>query len=177
MPDGLEIIVRPFQIPGAHGRAIIAATPKGTHEQATLTWGGQATLKDTVSARPSVNVVCCNEQINETSRDTETARVTSARDPRCYVMVRRARRIDFKKADHQSCFADGWEQMSGVASAVRGAFADLAADIKEVEDSISGRAPETSTIRWDLDSNTRQGGLVVDAFASSGTPYEEPLPP
>jgi len=171
MPDSLEYFVRPFQSPSAHGRRVIASTPKGTRERATLTWGGKGDAVTDVKSRGGVNVVCCNEQVTETQRETETVNIASAWDPRSYITVRRALSIDFKKEETQSCFGEGWDQLSGVASGVKAAFASLAADIKSVQDDIRGK-PTSEAVRWNLQGNTRQGGLLVNAWDWSGAPPE-----
>jgi len=143
MPDSLEFIVRPFQTPSAHGRAIIAATPKGTRENATLTWGGKATLQDVKSnERSGVDVICCRQDHVETYRTGVVREVRNSTKPSVppsfgyggefpdlRAWFRTPVSVTLQKKEKQSCTGE-WEQMSGVASAIKNLFADLAADLK-----------------------------------------------
>ena len=70
MPDGLEYLVRPYQTRNAQGQIIIPATPVGTRERATLTWGAAATMPER-KMTSTTNVQCCNEQQNELDRVSE----------------------------------------------------------------------------------------------------------
>jgi hypothetical protein len=71
MPDGLEYLVRPYQTPNAQGGIIIPATPVGTRERATLTWGAAATMPPQATKSDTLSMTCCNEEHNELSRYSE----------------------------------------------------------------------------------------------------------
>jgi len=167
-----EPVVRPFQTPSAHGRAIIAATPKGTRENATLTWGGKATAPPVKARNNQIDVDCRAthgtqlalppepplppdmtqpyakpdpadadyawrvEPVNRNSQGWVVLRSvqpgTESSPSPVYgtpLMYRRTESMVLDSNHKDECAGD-WEQMSGVASAVSAAFADLAADLK-----------------------------------------------
>lgn len=141
MPDDLAYFVRSSRSPGSLGRTIIPSTPRNTQEKATLTWGAKATVPS-VQAFPTsgLNVNCCQENHRETFRESTIISMkpssTPAPTPANYPIpdwtawIARPKRIVFQKRAKDTCLGENWDQMSGVASAVKAVFADLARDIK-----------------------------------------------
>src|ERR1700751_3846490 len=111
MPS-LEYIVRPYQARDPQGRVIIPSTPVGTHQQATITWGGKATLPP-VQSQPGNGFSCCSEQQNETGRQTETVQIPDSANPETYVVVNRTTQLSLDKTSKSTCASD-WDQFSGI---------------------------------------------------------------
>jgi hypothetical protein len=99
MPDGLEYLVRPYQTPNAQGAIIIPATPVGTRERATLTWGAAATMPERKMTSATVNVQCCNEQQDELDRISEYIEIPISTDDSGsgHIEVARPTEMHFKK--------------------------------------------------------------------------------
>lgn len=135
----LEYIVRPFQ--SRPGGAFIPSTPRDTREKATLTWGAKANIPNDTVGGTGLNVNCCYEQYREAHRDNKVVKVSgSYLDSRGMVgpigasyemnsYIARSTRVVLQKDKQKTCSGDDWLQMSGAASAVEEAFADLAADL------------------------------------------------
>jgi len=178
----LEYSVRPFQSPGAHGRGVIASTPHGTRDRATLTWGGKGDALPPVKSRGGTSVECRatrGTQSGLPAEPTLTKEMTSPyaqrdladddypwqvavkrnsqtwlridpvaeTDPGTTPLIYRRTEsmvLDDKKTDE--CAGD-WDQLSGVASAVTAAFADLAADIHAGGAGVSNKKCRT-TVTW-----------------------------
>lgn len=132
-----EYFVRPFQTPDSQGRIIVPSTPGSTHERATLTWGAKVTVDPVTKDQVGVNVECCGETLTENDRKGSDFKITAANDPDTFITVNRATEVRFQKKQEDKCASD-WDQMSGVASAVDGAFASLSADI-HASDSAFGK--------------------------------------
>jgi hypothetical protein len=123
-----EYFVRPFQAPDSQGRIIIPSTPSG-HERATLTWGAKTSSLPAVE-KTGTSVDCCSEHLDEVERTTERVKIIDqVNSPENYMIVERATNVKLRKKHEDKCAAD-WNQMSGVASAINGAFASLEADIE-----------------------------------------------
>jgi hypothetical protein len=90
----LEYVVRPFQSPGAHGAIIIPWTPSGSRERATITWTAESTLPD--AKFTGIAVTSKKEDGTETSRDSETVRITG-NDPENWIDVSRANKLYIDK--------------------------------------------------------------------------------
>ena len=129
MPHGFEYIVRPYQTPNAHGNIVIASTPVGTRERATLTWGTQADQPEAQPGEGATNVVCCVEQSDETSRKSTTERIEQSGKPENWVEVRRPYELKLQKKEKNKCDSN-WSQMSYVAASIDALFEDLGDDIK-----------------------------------------------
>ena len=107
----LEYVVRPFSSPGALGSTLIPSNPGLTVERAILKWGAQATMPAAKSS--GVNVVCCNEGLNEQSRQTETVKISNPNDSSQFIMVKRAKSLSLKKTeDKNGCDAQNSFGMS-----------------------------------------------------------------
>jgi len=122
-----ESFVRPYQSPGALGRARIVATPSATKERAHLTWGATSDAKITPS-REGINVECCSNKETEFERETNVLRITQSDEPANYVDVARASKMKLNNKHENKCASD-WEQMSGVAFAVSDVLADFEGDM------------------------------------------------
>ena len=107
--SSIEYIVRPYQSPLGPG-AIIPSTPSKSTERAVLTWGAQSEMP--VPQMPTVNVVCCNEGLQEQARKSAPIRVYQDGDPNSstYVDVARPQTMTHAKTDQKSCFGEslGW---------------------------------------------------------------------
>jgi len=125
-----EYAVRPFQAPDSFGRAIIPSVPSA-RARATLTWGAKTTVKDIVPERTGINVECCSEHLTEVARKTNTVELRGGGNysSENYLVVERATEVKLQKTHQDSC-GDDLEQISGVASGIKEAFADLKADIE-----------------------------------------------
>jgi hypothetical protein len=126
MPFDLSYVVRPFVTPNAHGQIIIPSTPRGSHERATLTWGGgafQLPERKEVSDGVEFNVVCCQEALSEKSRISQRERVYQNDDQSSdsWVDVERPTSVRLQKKSQNSC-GDDWGQTEGTAQAVNPAL-------------------------------------------------------
>jgi hypothetical protein len=130
MPS-LEYIVRPYQARDPQGRVIIPSTPIGTHQQATITWGGKATLPP-VQSLAGNGFSCCSEQTKEeTDQKYEDVSVTAEGDGLASgqsVSFRRAKSFSYEKKEQSTCASD-WDQFSGVGMEITDALSSFAADI------------------------------------------------
>ena len=130
MPHGLEYVVRPYQAPNAHGVTIIPATPSGSRERATLSWGALSDMPEVKPRDSAVNVVCCMEQSTETARKSTSETIRQAGKPENYVVVRRPYQVKLQKKEKNKCASD-WAQISDVAADVEATLAEFKADITE----------------------------------------------
>jgi hypothetical protein len=129
--SSLEYLVRPYQSPVPHGSIIIPATPTGSHQRATITWGAKATMPTPTDAG-GTNVVCYDERSDEMSRTSETQRITG-QDGESYVDVDRAKTVKLQKNEKKNCDNGLWNQMSGVAQGINGDLAQWASDFAEFD--------------------------------------------
>lgn len=122
--DSLEYIVRPYQSRNSQGSIIIPSTPVSSRQRATLIWGAKA--QAVIPDSPDISVVCCDEQLGESKRQSEKVRVYKDGDPTSgqWIDYDRPVRMQLKKKDVASCGDDGWDQISLVAASIS---ADLAA--------------------------------------------------
>lgn len=104
--SSIEYIVRPYQTPNSHGSIRIPATPLGTFQRATLTWGAQGTMPAAKAPeQQGIAVNCCSDNVNELSRQSDTIRVTG-NDPDNWVDVARARQLKIKTDNKDACAKD-----------------------------------------------------------------------
>jgi hypothetical protein len=150
MPS-LEYIVRPFQGRDPQGRVIIPSTPVGTHQQATITWGGKATLPP-VQSQPGNGFSCCSEQQNETNRQTEVVQINDSANPDNYITVNRATQLSLDKTSKSTCASD-WDQFSGIGMEISDALSAFAADVFSGTMAGDG-TPQTCASVINLSSNT-----------------------
>jgi hypothetical protein len=142
--DGLEYVVRPYQTPNAHGSIIIPSTPRGSRERATLTWGKDAsiTMPTPVEVNEGVNfeVVCCQENLNELDRESDTERVYQNGDQTSFnwVDVLRPKSLRLKKKEKNNCFGPTLSETSDVAQQVNDVLG-------EFEGALNSGATKTST--------------------------------
>jgi hypothetical protein len=141
----LEYLVRPYTTPNAHGQIIIPSAPRGSHERATLTWSGAAEVPSPVESSDGVNfeVVCCQEGLNELSRESEIERITQQTNPDNWVDVARAASLKLKKKGTNSC-GDDWNQISWVAQEIS---SDLAIYDANLHSGTAAR-PENCSVGW-----------------------------
>jgi hypothetical protein len=141
----LEYIVRPYTSPNAHGQIIIPSAPRGSHERATLTWSGAADVPSPQEVSDGVNfeVVCCQEGLNESSRKSETKRITQQDNEGNWVDVERPYYMQLKKKESNTC-GDDWNQISWVAQEIDSALAEFSQAIH------SGTAarPKSCSTAW-----------------------------
>jgi hypothetical protein len=123
--DALEYIVRPYQTPDALGRIIIPSAPRGSPERATITWGGPADMPQRTEVSDGVNfeVVCCQEDLTESSRESNDVQIPIQEDAN-YVTVSRPTSLKLKKKELNKC-GDNWDQISGVAQEVNAALEEF----------------------------------------------------
>jgi hypothetical protein len=141
-----EYAVRPFESRDSQGRVIIPSTPSG-HDRATLTWGAKTSVNQVKFDKTGGDVECCKD--NRTQETGTAGAFTSSRgkliqqvwgpgtggppEPHgqwgAEIFVDQSVSVLYRKEQEDSCAAE-WNQMSGVASAVNGAFASLEADIE-----------------------------------------------
>jgi len=97
-------------------------------------------MKDVdVAERDGTELICCQQDHKETYRTGATREIAASSKPEMpsgygtfpdyKLWVHTPASVTLQKKEKQSCLG-GWEQMSGVASAVKELFADLAEDIK-----------------------------------------------
>lgn len=123
MPS-LEYVIRPYQSPTPFRTIIIPSTPSPGRERATLTWGasGEATMPEPEQVVPdnegtiNYNYQCCQEQLNELSRENERKRIMG-NDGVSYIDVDRPKTMSLKKNQKQRCMSP-LEQESYVASSI-----------------------------------------------------------
>jgi len=123
-----EQIIRPYQTPDSFGRTIIPSVPSA-RSRATLTWGAKTTVSDVVPERTGINVDCCKETASEVEKLGHTYKISSAETADLFIMQHRTTQIKLQKDSEDSCASD-LDQISGVASGIKEAFADLKADIE-----------------------------------------------
>jgi len=150
-----EYLVRPYQTPASHGRIVLPAAPS-SRASATITWGAKVTVSDVVPERTGINVECCSERLAEVSRKTDTIKISGEAPfaTENYLLVERATQVKLKKTGENKCGSQ-LDQMSGVASGIKQAFADLEADI-EAGGAAEGETACDQTIHFT--ENTRLGG-------------------
>jgi len=129
MPN-LEYVIRPYQSPNPFGTTFIPSTPTQA-ERATLTWGAsaQGTMPPAV-AKPTpmtYQFQCCNENLDEQSRETNRIRITG-NDGESYVDVDRPTVMRLKKKQLNNC-AGPLEQMSDVYQGINQVLDEFANDI------------------------------------------------
>jgi hypothetical protein len=143
--DAIEYVVRPYQTRNPLGQTIIPATPSGSRERATITWGAKASMPlRNEAAGMAFEVVCCQENLNEQSRESETKRITQADNSNNYVDVQRPMSVKLQKKDKNKC-GDDWDQFSGVGQEISSALTEFSNDV------LSGTAatPQTScSVGW-----------------------------
>jgi hypothetical protein len=123
MPN-LEYVIRPYQSPTPFGTIIIPSTTSQGRERATITWGAtaQGTMPEpepvptTSPTDQTYQFECCNEQLQEQSRDNERKRIIG-NDGISYVDVDRPKIVRLKKSQHQHCDSP-LEQDSFVAQGI-----------------------------------------------------------
>jgi hypothetical protein len=144
MPS-LEYIVRPYQARDPQGRVIIPSTPIGTHQQATITWGGKATLPP-VQSQPGNGFSCCSEQTKEeTDQKYDTVTVANegtGADAGQSITFRRAKSFSYEKREQSKCASD-WDQFSGIGMEISDALSSFAADIASSETLQGEQADQT----------------------------------
>jgi len=147
--DGLEYVVRPYQSPNAHGAIIIPSTPSASRERATLTWGAKATMP-TPTSGISFNVVCCQEQLDEQTRETEQVQVpiTVSDVQDGYYTVERPKTLSLKKKEKNNC-GDDWDQLSTTAQEINADLAAFAANFHSGTTSVGGNGGTCNT-KWNL---------------------------
>lgn len=100
----LEFVVRPFASPNAQANILIPSAPSGATQPAILRWGATATMP---AAQPAgVNIVCCKEQVQEQSRESDTVKITNPSDASQFVMVKRAKSLSLKKQENMNGCGD-----------------------------------------------------------------------
>lgn len=100
----LEYAVRPYQTPNSQGKIIIPSTPGKATQRATITWG--AKNSQVPKADTGFNVQCCNEQLQEMTREYEIAQipVSQAQVDQGYVEVARSKVVTLhKKMNNNPC--------------------------------------------------------------------------
>src|ERR1700751_4003608 len=143
MPS-LEYIVRPYQARDPQGRIIIPSTPIGTHQQATITWGGKATLPP-VQSQPGNGFSCCSEQTKEeTDQQYENVSVVAQGGDAAgqTINFRRAKSFSYEKQEQSTCASD-WDQFSGIGMEITDALSSFAADITSSETLQGEQADQT----------------------------------
>ena len=120
MPHGLEYIVRPYQSPGRNA-FLIPSAPGASNQRATITWGADATIPEPKGI--GFNVVCCKEQLDEQSRQSDTVQIP-IQDDANYVEVQRPNTVSLNKKENNTC-GDDWDQFSGVGAEISADFASL----------------------------------------------------
>jgi hypothetical protein len=118
--DALEYVVRPWTTPNAHGQIIIPSAPKSSPERASLTWGGgtfDLPQRTEVSDGVTFEVICCQEELSEKSRTSETKRITQQDNEDNWVDVERPTAVKLKKKHRNSC-GDDWGQTSKAEQAI-----------------------------------------------------------
>lgn len=158
----LEYIVRPFQAPANTGQIIIPSTPSTTTDQAVLTWGAKATMPGIVPT--GINVVCCKEQNDELSRQTEKVNVTSSQDPSNFITVERSKQLSLDKKEDNKC-GDDWDSFSGVGAAISSAFSTLDAAIGPSLD-----VPQKCSVVFNLNNGKTGGNTASSQGLSSQAP-------
>jgi hypothetical protein len=150
MPN-LEYVIRPYQSPTPFGTIIIPASPSFGRERATLTWGAtaQGTMPDAIPVpapkKPgTIQFECCNEQLDEQSRNNHTIRIIG-NDGESYIDVDRARSLDLKKNTHQHCDSP-LEQDSVVAQGINSVL-DAWSDEFAV---LTAKPGDDCNARWNL---------------------------
>jgi hypothetical protein len=151
MPS-LEYIVRPYQARDPQGRVIIPSTPVGTHQQATITWGGKSNLPP-VQSQPGNGFSCCSEQQNETDRQTEIVQINDSANPDNYITVNRATQLSLDKTSKSTCASD-WDQFSGIGMEISDALSSFAADINSGSTMFGDGTAQTCKSVINLSSNT-----------------------
>ncbi len=146
----LEYAVRPYQSPGSLGKTIIPSTPGSTTARATLTWGADATMPTVVPA--GTNVSCCNEQLGETSRETENVRIIGNK-PENWIDVARSKSVKLKKETKSNCAGD-WDQFSGVAAEISSTMAGLSSAIHASDSAFGTGTDGNCDVKWELNNNT-----------------------
>jgi hypothetical protein len=153
MPDSLEYVVRPFTTPNAHGQIIIPATPRGSRERATLTWGATSaiTIPEPVEVEgdaEGVNfeVVCCKEQLNELDRESDQERVFQNGDVGSsnWVDVLRPRSVRLKKKEKNSCLGTSLIETSDVTQQVN----DVLGMYESAFNSGTTKKPSNCSVSW-----------------------------
>jgi hypothetical protein len=155
MPS-LEYIVRPYQARDPQGRVIIPSTPIGTHQQATITWGGKATLPP-VQSQPGNAFSCCSEQQNESGRQTEVVQINDSGNADNYITVARTTQLSLDKTSQSTCASD-WDQFSGIGMEISDALSSFAADITSSETLQGDGTPQTCKSVINLSNNTAPSG-------------------
>jgi len=149
MPS-LEYIIRPFQSPASQGAAIIPSTPQPSNERATLTWGAKAAVPAVTTGVGFAG--CCKETNNEIGRDTDQVKIHSSENPDDYVIVDRAKRLQWEKRTADEC-AGNWDQFSGIGLEISQALNQFAADIHSGSAAPAGDSG-TCTATLNLGANT-----------------------
>jgi hypothetical protein len=120
--DALEYVVRPYTTPDVHGSIIIPSTPRGSREQATLTWGHDSAVNipTPVEVTEGMNfeVVCCKENLNEQTRETEEIPIYDSNGGTTYITVERPKSLRLTKKDKNRCFDNYLEESSAIVQAV-----------------------------------------------------------
>jgi hypothetical protein len=144
MPS-LEYIVRPVQARDPQGRVIIPSTPIGTHQQATITWGGKATLPP-IQSQPGNGFSCCSEQTQEEADqqydDVSVTNEGTGDAAGQSISFRRARSFSYEKKEQSTCASD-WDQFSGIGMEITDALSSFAADITSSETLQGDGTPQT----------------------------------
>lgn len=137
-----EYFVRPFQAPGSQGRTIVPATPSA-RTQATLTWGAKTTVQDVIPKRTGNNLECCTDNRTQYESDTvaHNSGINQVWGPGtpgpsrphgqwgAEIYHMKSANVRLRKKEKDTCASD-LDQISGVASGIKEAFADLQADIE-----------------------------------------------
>jgi hypothetical protein len=148
MPDSLEYVVRPYQTPGAHGSLIIPSRPTATRERATMTWGAPGTMPEVTevdSEGIGFEVVCCNEQLNERDRTSETKRIFQRGDTSSenWVDVQRPKTLRLKKRDKNTCIGN-----SGISFAAIEVSAALAEFSSAIHSGTASPRAKHCSVEW-----------------------------
>jgi hypothetical protein len=149
--DALEYVVRPYTTPNAHGSIIIPSTPRGSHEKATLTWGGGAfelPERKEVSDGVSFEVICCQEALSEDTREVDEVTVTDPTGGESYVIVQRPKTLQLKKKGTNTCADDEWGQTHAAPQAINPA-------LDEYGDTITSgvvTTGDTCAVKWNFNN-------------------------
>ena len=177
-----EHAVRPFQTPDSFGRAIIPAVPSA-RARATLTWGAKTTVSDVVPQRTGINVECCKDNRQQYESDTviHNSFINQVWGPGtpgpsqphgqwgAEIFHLRSANVRLRKKEEDTCSSD-LDQISGVASGIKEAFADLKADI---EAGGAGKTVDSCKAKMKLYS---YGGTPFHDDVLGSFPYKNNVP-
>jgi hypothetical protein len=91
-----------------------------------LTWGAKS---DIPPVKTGVGFAgCCQEDNDETGRNTEQVTIHDSSNPDNYIVVNRATQLQWDKSTKDNC-AGNWDQFSGVGLEITSALDEFAGEI------------------------------------------------